>query len=536
MFVLRKSVVFALCAVFCAASAAMAQSDSCAAVRNIPTAGATIEQTELVPVGGAVSSSPTLPPFPKEWTFPAFCRVRGVLRARTGADGTQYGIHFELRLPTPWNGKFLFQGGGGTDGVVQPALGLVNFKDSPALSRGYAVVTTDSGHTGSANTAFGHEQQARLDFAYNAFGEVTRAAKQIIESYYRKPAGHSYFAGCSNGGREAMIAVQDYPLEFDGAVAGDPGFDLAHAAIAEAWDTETFNSIAPADSQNRPILGKAFSNDDLSLVAKAVLDKCDALDGLRDGIVNNFAACHFDLETLVCAGEKTPQCLSRQQVDALKRSFNGARDSKGSPLYASWPYDTGIADMGWRGWKLGYSQTAQANAMNATLGAHALSDYFVHPYLPSLDTAHLDYDKISSQVEATHAINDPTGTDLTTFAARGGKLLIYEGLSDPVFSANDLIAYYDRFAADNGGLQNARSIARLFLVPGMTHCGGGLATDEFDALDALEKWVEEGKAPDSIRATGRAFPHRSRPLCPYPQYASYNGSGDPEDAASFTCE
>jgi hypothetical protein len=170
-----------------------------------------------------------------------------------------------------------------------------------------------------------------------------------------------------------------------------------------------------------------------------------------------------------------------------------------------------------------------------TLGAASLKDYFVHPYIPDLDPMHIDFDKISGQVESTHQINDAVSTDLSTFAGRGGRLIIYEGGSDPVFSANDIINYYKQFAIDSGGIDNAQSKARLFLIPGMSHCQGGPATDQFDPLDSLEKWVEEGKAPASITASGRAFPNRTRPLCPYPEYASYKGSGDPENAASFVC-
>jgi hypothetical protein len=217
----------------------------------------------------------------------------------------------------------------------------------------------------------------------------------------------------------------------------------------------------------------------------------------------------------VCRGDRTPQCLSRRQVDALKRSFSGAHDSTGQRLYSSWPYDAGIADKGGRGWKLGTSENSTSNAINTTLGAHALTDYFVHPYLPGLDPAHLDYDAISSQVDETRDINDATSTDLGTFAARGGRLLIYEGVSDPVFSADDLIDYYNCFVAENGGMEKAHSIARLFPVPGMSHCSGGPPTDEFDSLDALAQWVEHGRDSGSICATGRASPGRSRPLCHY---------------------
>lgn len=232
--------------------------------------------------------------------------------------------------------------------MVQPAVGLVNLGVLPALSRGYAVVSTDSGHQGANNPAFGHEQQARLDFAYAAIGYVTRVSKAILSAYYGKAEDHSYFVGCSNGGREAMIAVQRYPLEFDGAVAGDPGFNLAHAVIGEAWDTETFTSIAPHGEDGRPILSKAFSQPDLDLVRDAVLNQCDALDGLKDYEINNVEACKFDPAVLLCRPGKSPHCLQREQVDALNRVFRGALDSSGKQIYVGWPYDAGISDGGWR--------------------------------------------------------------------------------------------------------------------------------------------------------------------------------------------
>lgn len=332
------------------------------------------------------------------------------------------------------------------------------------------------------------------------------------------------------------MAVQRTPLEFDGAIAGNPGFRLTHAAVGEAWDTQTYSAIAPKDAEGNPILSKAFSDADLKLVAEAVLARCDALDGLKDGEIDNFSACKFDPAELECKGAKTDRCLSREQVAALHKSFGGAHDSHGNALYSSWPYDAGIGDMGWRMWKLGTSETAKANALNATLGAGSLTDYFVHPSVQGLTPMNLDFDKAAEQVDATARINDAIDTDLSTFAGRGGKLILYEGLSDPVFSADDILDYYRRFERDNGGPEKARETARLFLVPGMTHCGGGPSTDQFDALQALENWVEKGQAPLSMMARGQAFPKRTRPLCPYPEYASYNGSGDPEDGKNFTCK
>jgi feruloyl esterase len=342
--------------------------------------------------------------------------------------------------------------------------------------------------------------------------------------------------GCSNGGREAMMAIERTPLVFDGAIAGDPGFRLTHAAIAEAWDTQVFAAVAPKDAVGHPILSRSLSDADLKLIAHAVLEKCDALDGLKDGEINNFSACKFDPTELTCTGTKTDSCLSREQVQAVKKSFGGAHDSKGNPLYSSWPYDAGIGEMGWRMWKLGTSQTAQPNAINTTMGAGALTDYFVQPHVDGLTVMNLDFDRAAGETDQTARINDAVDTNLSTFAAHGGKLLIYEGLSDPVFSADDIIDYYRQLERDNGGPEKAAATARLFLVPGMNHCGGGPATDQFDALTSLEMWVEQGEEPQSIMATGAAFPGRTRPLCPYPQYAAYNGSGDPQDGHNVTCK
>lgn len=514
-----------------------AQAQNCAGLKSLVIDQTMIANAEAIPAGSMVSlpmgmSGMQIGP------LPSFCKVTGIIRGRTGADGKHYGIRFELRLPAAaaWNRKFYFQGGGGLDGNLSPAIGITGRGMPTALDRGYAVVSDDGGHAGAMDSSFGLEQQARLDYAFESTPETARVARQLIAVYYGKPPAHSYFVGCSNGGREAMMDVERNPLDFDGAIAGDPGFRLTHAAIAEAWDTQAFLAAAPKDSEGQPILSKTFSSADLKLVADAVLAKCDALDGLKDGEINNMAACKFSPSELTCKGAKSDHCLSPAQVKALERSFGGAHDSTGNALYFSWPYDAGIADIGWRMWKLGTSETAVPNALNATLGAMSLRDYFVHPHVDGLTALNLDFDRAAAETDQTARINDAVSTDLSTFAARGGKLIIYEGLSDPVFSANDIIDYYRRLESDNGGGEKSASFARLFLIPGMAHCGGGPATDQFDALTALEKWVEHGQAPQSIVAKGAAFPGRTRPLCPYPLYASYNGSGDSQDASSFTCK
>lgn len=512
-----------------------AEAQDCAGLKSLAIDQAKIESAEGVPAGSTISMPG---PGVQIGPLPAFCKVTGVIRDRTGSDGKHYGIRFELRLPKSdaWNGKFFFQGGGGMDGVLSPAAGMIGRGLPTALERGYAVASDDGGHEGAMDSSFGREQQARLDYAFESTPETARVARQLISAYYGKAPAHSYFVGCSNGGREAMMDVERYPLDFDGAIAGDPGFRLTHAAIAEAWDTQAFLAAAPKDAEGHPILSKSFSSADLKLVADAVLGRCDALDGLKDGEINNIAACKFSPAELTCKGAKADNCLSIAQVNALDKSFGGAHDSDGNRLYSSWPYDAGIGDMGWRMWKLGTSDTAVPNALNTTLGAMSLRDYFVHPYIEGLTPMNLDFNHAAAITDQTARINDAVSTDLSTFAARGGKLIIYEGLSDPVLSANDIIDYYLQLEHDNGGAEKSASFARLFLIPGMTHCGGGPATDQFDALAALEKWAEQGHAPQSIVAKGAAFPGRTRPLCPYPQYAAYNGSGDPQDAASFTCK
>ena len=514
-----------------------AKAQDCAGLKTLVIEQTRIENAEPVSAGSTVSMPMGMPNMQID-PLPAFCKVTGVIRDRTGADGKRYGIRFELRLPAPaaWNGKFFFQGGGGLDGSVAPAIGMIGRGMPTALSRGYVVASDDGGHENPMDSSFGREQQARLDYAFESTPETTRVARQLIAYYYSKPPAHSYFVGCSNGGREAMMDIERNPLDFDGAIAGDPGFRLSHAAIAEAWDTQAFLTAAPQDSAGNSILSKSFSNADLKLVADAVLARCDALDGLKDGEINNIAACKFSPAELTCKGAKTAECLSSAQVKALEKSFGGAHDSKGNTLYSTWPFDAGIADMGWRIWKLGTSETGVPNAINTTLGAMSLRDYFVHPFIQDFRPMNVDFDRAAGDTDQTARINDAVSTDLSTFAAHGGKLIIYQGLSDPVFSADDIIDYYRQLERDNGGDEKTASFARLFLIPGMNHCGGGPATDQFDALTALETWVEQDHAPQSIVAKGTAFPGRTRPLCPYPQYAAYNGSGDSQVAGNFTCK
>lgn len=471
--------------------------------------------------------------------LPAHCIVQGVIDARTGADGRPFGIQFELRLPAEWQRRLMFQGGGGLDGFLANAIGripVISATAKPALTRGYAVVSMDGGHQG-LDASFARDQQARLDYAYAAIGKVIAQAKRIVALYYESAPGHTYFMGCSNGGREAMIAAQRYPTEFDGVVAGNAGFHLSRAAVAQAWDTQTLMRVAPKDAQGRPVLSKTLSPADLKLVADAVARSCDALDGVKDGLVNHIQACRFDPKVLQCAKGKTASCLSARQVNALRAVFEGPRNRSGDALYSSWPYDIGIASDGWRVWKLGFSpDAAKTDALNATLGADSLKNYFMTPPDSGFDTMRFDFDRDMRRVEQTGALNDAVSTYLSTFAARGGRLLVFHGMADPVFSADDIMRWYDSVQRDTDGGDAARTRqwARLFMVPGMNHCGGGPALDDFDPLAAIESWVERGQAPAFLQARGPNFPGKEQPLCPYPQYARFHG-GDVNALGSYEC-
>lgn len=466
----------------------------------------------------------------------AHCRVSGKMAERVGADGKPYHIGFELRLPAQWNGRLLYQGGGGNDGVVRPAVGP-QATQGYALNQGFAVVTTDAGHQGPT-ADFGFDPIARTDNAYNAHDRVAVTAKALVQRYYRKPADKSYFIGCSGGGRQGMMFTQRFPSHFDGVIAMAPAMRVSKGAtIAAAWDTQALQAIAPAGADGLPVLSQALSDADLGLLRRGILQACDAQDGVADGLVSNPAACQFDVRQLQCAGAKTDACLASPQVTALQKIMGGARNAKGEPLYFSWPWDPGMGHPAndWRLWKLGTSNTAQANSRHVFLMQDALQGYFVTPPDRSLSIYSFDFERDPQRMDAHSWIfNTADDAKLSAFKARGGKLLIAHGMADAIFSPHESIDYYRRLQAEHGA--GTADFSRLFLIPGMGHCSGGAATDSWDGLSALVNWVEKGQAPASIMAKGTAvFPNRTRPLCPYPQYAHYKGAGDPEDGANFVC-
>jgi len=500
---------------------------ACSALTGLAENNFVVEKAEIIPAGPAPG------PGGNGDLLPEYCLVQGMLNPRTGVKGQKFGLGFDLRMPTNWNNRFFFQGGGGLDGVLAPALGnhMGAIKPS-ALARGFAVVSTDGGHRSSMlDGSFGLDQQARIDYAYNALDKVTLKAKELIEKYYGTAPSYSYFIGCSNGGRQALMASQRFPLYFDGIVAGDPAIKFSGIAIDEIWNLQVAARIAPKDENGRPIISRAFSDNDLRLVADTLLDRCDALDGLSDGFINDWQGCDYDPGILTCKSEKMETCLSKAQVVALRDLFAGPRTSDGKSLYGPFNYDTGIAEPAWRAMHIGSSGTGKWDSADATLGVVNLGYLQLTPPDPDLDPLDFDFDRDVERTRHTGAMTDADSTFLETFA-RHGKMIVYHGLSDQGMASGVLSAWYDEVMEVNG--QSIRDSVRLFFIPGMCHCSGGKSTDQFNMLDAITVWVEKGRAPDRIIATGRAFPGVSRPLCPYPLVARYRG-GDVNNSDSFVC-
>jgi Tannase and feruloyl esterase len=517
-------------------------------------------------------SEPHVDPAAPPWMgpiagMPAHCEVIGILRERTGSDGQHYAVKYHLRLPLEWNGRFLFQGGGGTNGMLGLANGALQPGMPTALETGYAVVSTDTGHDNTVNNdaakqgtvAFGHDYLARLEYSEKALDSVATTAKRIVKSFYGRAARRNYFAGCSNGGREGMVFAQRFPDQFDGIVAAAPAFAVPKAAIAEAWDTQAFAALAVREGLKQknglPDLLQTFSDADFAIVAASVAKACDALDGVVDGMVQNLAGCTTSrvrpaLEARICGAAKEASCLSRDQVDTLIRSLGGPHDSKGHALYAEWPWDVGIGSTGWRIWKIGVA--GGMDSINVMLGSPALSALFITPPVDVSGTPEaglryqldFNFDRDAAKIFGQSAEFPRSGwelvgaqsTDLSRFRAHGGKLIVPHGGSDPIFSINDTTDWWHKVDAANHGA--AAAFVRVFAVPGMNHCAGGPATDSYDALSAVVDWVENAAAPDRIEATAgpmSPWPGRTRPLCPYPKIARYR-SGALDRAESFACE
>jgi hypothetical protein len=513
---------------------------SCSSLLKMQLENGVLSEAVEVPAGQPFPMPGGFGPPISLTALPAHCLVHGEVNHHKGADGKDYGDKFEMRLPLAWQGRILFQGGGGLDGILNPALGLIGAEtkadSKSALQRGYVVVSSDGGHQDhgpfATDGSFGSDPESRTDYNYLSTKRVMDAARKIVLQFYGRAAEHSYFRGCSNGGREGLMALERYPEYFDGVIAGAPAFNLTHAAIAEAWNTQQLAAIAPSKPNGEPDLEHSLTEADLKVLVHGVLKKCDGLDGLKDGMIFNPEACRFDPSELTCKAGQTDACLTQQKTEAIRKIFDGPHDSTGKAIYSNWPYDAGDAAEGWRVWMTG---TGSVPSINVLIFPSFFNGLAMAGVPPKIDIFKFNFDTDTARLAPAAADINADSSDWSGFRKRGGKLLLYTGVSDPVFSALDLIRFYKQAEERNGGETAVQGFARLFLAPGMNHCSGGPGLDDFDTLAVMQDWVENGKAPDSILATGKAFPGRTRPLCAYPLTAMYDGKGNPEDAASFTC-
>lgn len=509
---------------------------ACQALTRQALAGVRLTETTLVPDGSQRAKEPGSN---REVgaPLPAHCLVRGRIDERIGADAKPYHTGFELRLPAAFSGRLLYQGGGGNDGIVFNAVGrntgALGWADN-ALLRGFAAVSTDAGHQ-SPGPEFGLDPQARTEHAHRAHERTASTAKALLAAYYGRPADRSYFVGCSGGGRQGMMFSQRYPDMFDGVVAVAPAMRVAEGAtIAAAWTVQQFMAVAPAGADGQPVLAKALSEAQLRRVANEVLERCDAADGLKDGLVQDSANCRIDAIALQCPAG-SPDCLSAGQAQALNKVMAGPRNASGRALYFGWAWDPGLADAGWRAWTLGTAQQGPPNARHVTLMAGALGHEFVTPPDTALSTLNFDFERDPARMQAFHREYDSADdVALAGFVRRGGKLMLVHGMADPIFSPLESMDYLRRLHAQHGAARAAQFV-RGFFVPGMGHCAGGPATDSFDGLAAMVDWVEQGRAPERLLAKGStAMPGISRPLCAWPKTARYDG-GDAASAESFSC-
>lgn len=551
--------------------------------------------------------------------LPAHCNVVGVIDKRVSSqdpDHYTYGIGFAINLPHSWVGRFEMTGGGGTDGSLnQNPQG----NGGSELASGWVVAADDGGHedfnpayppkgytppftwqdddSNAGGTAhFGIDAQARSDYGYEAMELTTVVTKQIIWSYYGQRPQYSYFWGCSNGGRDAFMQVQRYPENYDGVVAGNPGFDLPRAGIGEAWAEQSLALLASGvDANGQPNVEQSFQSQDLEVASAAILEACDGLDGLVDGVIENYSACTTavvkpHLKNFTCGVGKhgsTPHggtCLTSDQVTALLRIYDGAHNSDGQALYSNWYWDAGIWDpptafgAGFQAWDV---TLGGGLPLNLSLGAGAVPMVFHNPPIvtpvnstmgaagESQEKVIFDYNfetdaptifaSAPGYPESPMEFMTGVSLNLAPFAFHGGKMIIYDSVNDGIFSGVDLVNWYN--AMDRAQFGLAQSFARLFMVPNMAHCGGGPATSDFAAntLSAITDWVEMGVAPVQIVAANqnssspftangidpnhlfapgvtKNFPaNGTRPICPYPQQTRYRGSGATNDAANFTC-
>ena len=453
-------------------------------------------------------------------SLPAFCRATAESHPSPDSD-----IKIEVWMPvTGWNGKFRAQGNGGFAGQIDYRGMAI------ALSHGYATAGTDTGHAGNATDgswALGHPEKV-ADFGFRGIHQMTEVAKDTITAFYGAKPKHSYFGSCSNGGRQALIEAQRFPADYDGILAGAPANYWTHLLASALWDAQATTLDAAS----------YIPSSKLPAIASAVNAACDRQDGVLDGILNDPRQCHFDPAVLACKETETDKCLTPAQVTALKKLYQGAHDSNGQIFPGFLPG----AEEGEGGWSTWITGPAPGRALLFLFA----NGYFANMIFEKADwnykTADLSQATRASDTKGAKILNG-TDPDLSQFKDRGGKLILYHGWNDPAISALSTINYYNQVQSKMGA-QSAASFVRLYMVPGMQHCGGGPGAASLNIGQvelALEDWVEKGVAPSKLTASKpagaepSADAHLTRPLCPYPQAARYKGTGDPNSAENFQC-
>ncbi|GAB3283664.1 tannase/feruloyl esterase family alpha/beta hydrolase [Microbacterium lacusdiani] len=477
---------------------------------------------------------------------PAHCRVTGQTNERVGEDGQRYAIGWEMRLPADWAGRYLYQGNGGIDGSVAPALGnFTGGQERSGLAMGFAIISSDAGHTGAQNGSFGNDGQARLDFGYNTAVTLTPLAKALIEAAYGRGPDTSYFAGGSNGGRHTMVAATRLADEYDGFLPVAPGFNLPQAAVAQIAEAQLFNTVATVPGN----LNTAITPAERAVIKAGILERCDGIDRLRDGLVQDSERCakffdiHRDVPT--CEGERDGTCLSVAQKDVLAQVYAGVTTSTGEEIYESFPVDAGIMNGDWATWNLFISVALDPLAVGTVFMPYPDYSILASPLTADVDAMEAGIYEAGLSGQSAMEFMTPLGddTDYDTLRDTGAKMIVIHGASDAVFSADDTARWFTE--VDKAYGNKAEDFIRYFQVPGMAHVSGGASTDKVDALGALIDWVENGVAPDRLIAEARAnnaeamaaglAPGAERPLCVYPLVARYEG-GDPDSADSFACK
>ena len=437
----------------------------------------------------------------------AHCRVNGVI-------GTE--IRFSLLLPDTWNGKFMMGGGGGFVGTVQN-------QAQASLNLGYATVGTDTGHQGGLTDASWalNNLERRVNFGYLAVHRTAEAAKAIVRHHYGTTETRSYFSGCSNGGRQAMMEAQRFPDDFDGIVAGAPAMDFVGIAAQFIKDIQALFPD-PSNPAASPL-----SPETLKSIEAQIVETCDAADGLKDGVMDDPRVCKVDVGALTG--------LSDAQRAALKKVY-GETPGKDGATYPAQPFGGEGEVPGWPTWITGGAGPTTPQGPSLRFGFGTQFFKFLVFNDPKWEYSHYDVTNTRKDGQLTATVLNATNPDLDAFKGKGRKLIMWHGWSDPALTALGSIKYYEEVQKRDASV---REYFRLFMMPGVLHCAGGPGPDTADWTAAIADWVEHGKAPDQViarKGAAGAPPSRTRPLCPYPQRAQYNGSGSPDDAASFVCK